>query len=163
MKETRSELIHSAIGEGPLDGNGAAVAVARLDVGKSYKGSDLLLRNFLRDDDQEAWKAITEKIDYTYKALDGAMSALEEETQFLSAISQRLQQGQKLLFKPNLVSTENIDPYTYGPMAGSSGNTEWLMVAAVMRWFHDRAGFSYYRMCLGEAATALSSVAALYR
>lgn len=163
MEKKRSGLIHTAIGEGSLDGNGAAVAVARLDVEKSYKGSDLLLRNFLREADQAAWKAITEKIDYTYQALDGAMSALEEKTQFLSAIDQRLQQGQKLLFKPNLVSTENIDPYTYGPMAGSSGNTEWLMVAAVMRWFHDRAGISYYHMCLGEAATALSSVAALYR
>ncbi len=32
-----------------------------------------------------------------------------------------------------------------------------------MRWFHDRAGISYFQMSLGEAATAMSSVAANYR
>ena len=73
-----------------------------------------------------------------------ALSALEKETHFLPIIHKRLQQGQKLLFKPNLVSTENIDPYHFGPTIGSSGNTEWPFVAAVMRWFHDRAGIQLF-------------------
>jgi hypothetical protein len=163
MKEGKESLVHSAIGDSPLDRNGAAVAVARMEVEQSYQGIDLLLQKFIRDSDQTAWDQIKAKIDYTYENLDGALSALETAEHFLPAINNRLKQGRKLLFKPNLVSTENIDPYHYGPTIGSSGNTEWPFVAAVMRWFHDRAGISYFLMSLGEAATALSSVAANYR
>lgn len=163
MKAMKENLIHSAIGDGPLDRDGVAVAVTRMEVEKSYRGVDLLLRKFIRDSDRAAWDEITFKIDYTYKNVDRALSALEKEESFLSTVKKRLEQGQKLLFKPNLVSTENIDPYHFGPTPGSSGNTEWPLVAAVMRWFHDRAGISFFQMSLGEAATALSSVAANYR
>lgn len=163
MKEAKEGMVHSALGDGMLDRNGAAVAVARMDVEKSYRGIDLLLQKFIRDSDGAAWNEIKAKIDYTYESLDVALSALEKEVSFLSSINKRLKQGQKLLFKPNLVSTENIDPYTYGPTAGSTSNTEWSFVAAVMRWFHDKAGISYYHMSLGEAASAMSSVAANYR
>ena len=165
MKAQKENWIHSAVGNGLLDGKGSAVAVAvaRMDVEKSYKGLDLLLGKFIRDSDQTAWKEIKARIDYTYRNLDEALSALEKEEGFLAVIKKRLEQGQKLLFKPNLVSAENIEPYHFGPTAGSSGNTEWPFVAAVMRWFHDRAGISFFQMSLGEAATALSSVAANYR
>ncbi len=163
MKEMHKSLVHSAIGDGPLDRDGAAVAVARMEVEKSYQGIDLLLQKFIGQNDESAWGEIKTKIDYTYRNLDRALSALEKETPFLPIIHKRLQQGQKLLFKPNLVSTENIDPYHFGPTIGSSGNTEWPFVAAVMRWFHDRAGIRFFQMSLGEAATALSSVAANYR
>jgi hypothetical protein len=155
--------VQTPLGEGILDHSGAPLAVARLEAERSYQGTDRLLQTYLRDSDEKAWESIRSKIDYTYRGLDGLLQALEKETGFLATIQKRLEQGQKLLFKPNLVSVENIDPYTFGPLAGSSGNTEWPMVAAVMRWFHDRGGIPFHRMCLGEAATALSSVAALYR
>jgi hypothetical protein len=159
----KEKLIHTALGDGMIDKAGAAVAVARMDVKKSYKGTGLLLQKVIRDADEAAWNDIKAKINYTYENIDAALTSLEEETGFLALLRKRLDLGQKILFKPNLVSTENIDPYTYGPTAGSTGNTEWPFVAAVMRWFHDKAGISYYRMCIGEAATALSSVAAHYR
>ena len=160
---TTGIMIQSIVGKGQTDRDGAAVAVARMDVKRSYKGMASLLQKVIRDADESAWQDIREKIDYTYANVDTALTALERETGFLAAVRQRIDLGQKLLFKPNLVSTESIDPYTYGSAPGSTGNTEWPIVAAVMRWFHDKAGISYYRMCLGEAATALSSVAAHYR
>jgi hypothetical protein len=163
MHEGKGQRVQTSIGEGHLDSTGAALAVCRLEAERSYKGTDLLLQAYLRDSDEKAWETIKAKIDYTYRGIDDLLTILEKETGFLARIQKRIEAGQKLLFKPNLVSVENIDPYTCGPMAGSSGNTEWSFVAAVMRWFHDRGGISFYRMCLGEAATALSSVAALYR
>jgi hypothetical protein len=163
MEDLQALQVRTAIGPGFLDRSGSALTVSRVEPEKSYKGIDVLLQAYLRDSDEKAWDLIKQKIDYTYAGVDDLLTALDNETAFLERIHQRLQVNQKLLFKPNLVSVENIDPYTFGPMAGSSGNTEWPFVAAVMRWFHDRGGISFYRMCLGEAATALSAVAAHYR
>ena len=159
----KTQRVHTAVGDGMIDTEGAAVAVARMDAAKSYQGAGLLLRKVIRDGDTAAWEAIKAGIDYTYESVARMLSELERQTGFLSEIGHHLDQGRKLLFKPNLVSAESVDPYHYGPSPGSTGNTEWPFVAAVMRWFHDRGGISYYRMCLGEASTTLSSVAAHYR
>jgi len=123
--KTKENMVHTAIGDGPIDKDGAAVAVARMDVKKSYQGTGLLLQKVIRDNDAAAWKEIKTKIDYTYENIDPALTALEKETGFLLTLRKRLDRGQKILFKPNLVSTENIDPYNYGPTPGSTGNTEW--------------------------------------
>ena len=82
MKEMHKGLVHSAIGDGPLDRDGAAVAVARMEVEKSYQGIDLLLQKFIGQADESAWEEIKTKIDYTYRNLDRALSALEKETHF---------------------------------------------------------------------------------
>ena len=163
MNAMTEQKVRTALGDGILDSEGAPVAVARMDVHKSYKGVDRLIQKVIRDSDEAAWNEIKVKIDYTYENLDAALSVLERETSLKAALWNRLRKGKKILFKPNLVSSENIDPYTFGPTPGSTGNTEWPFVAAVMRWFHDRLGISYYHMCVGEAATALSAVAAQYR
>jgi hypothetical protein len=164
VNETSEELIvHTAIGDRKIDNDGPPLAVARMDVQKSYAGIGLLLQKVIRDQDEAAWEAVKDKIHYTYENMAHALSALEKETAFLTAIHERLGKGQKLLFKPNLVSAESIDPYTYSPAPGSTAMTEWAFVAAVMRWFHDQADISYYQMCLGEAATVMSGYAAGYR
>jgi uncharacterized protein (DUF362 family) len=163
MNKSKEVMVHTAIGDGMIDRNGSAVAVARMDVDRSYGGIGLLLQKVIRDSNTSAWEEIKTKINYTYKNLDEALSALEKETPFLSQIHERLRKGQKLLFKPNLVSVESYEPYTFGPSPGSTGVTDWAFVAAVMRWFHDQAGISYYQMSIGEAATAMSSFAAGYR
>ena len=64
------------------------------------------------------------------------------------------------MFKPNTVGSTCIDPHTHGPSLGSNACTEWTFIAALMRWFHEKAGISYYKMMLGEAATAIASAAA---
>jgi hypothetical protein len=163
MNNAKEVMVHTAIGDGMIDRNGSAVAVARMDVDRSYGGIGLLLQKFIRDSDEAAWEEIKTKINYTYKNLDAALSALEKETPFLSQIHERLRKGQKLLFKPNLVSVESFEPYTFGSSLGSTAVTEWAFVAAVMRWFHDRAGISYYQMSIGEAATAMSGITAGFR
>ena len=73
MKETHKGLVHSAIGDGPLDRDGAAVAVARMEVEKSYQGIDLLLQKFIGQNDESAWGEIKTKIDYTYQKLGSGL------------------------------------------------------------------------------------------
>jgi len=153
----------NSVAKGGDRGNGAAaVAVARMAADKSYKGIPPLLKAVIRSTDEAAWGEIKAKIEYTYQHLDMALSALNQETAFLSQVRARIEGGQKLLFKPNLVNIETINPYTHLPLPGFIATTEWPFVAAVMRWFHDKGGISYYRMCLGEAATLSAALAAFY-
>ncbi len=155
-------MTHSEIGEIILDHQGAALGVARMEAEKSYQGIGELLKKVIEADDLDAWNTITHKIDYTYTHLDKALQALEAEERFLDPIRQQVQSGKKLLFKPNLVSVENIEPRTHLPVPGTNANTEWAFVAAVMRWFHDNGQIRYHQMCLGEAASSSILKAARY-
>jgi len=161
VTKAQQRTIDSAAGAGNNKG-ASALGVARMDVDQSYKGIDPLLKCVIRHADDKAWKQIKAKIDYTYQHLDQALSALDKETGFLSQVRARLEGGQKLFFKPNLVNIETINPYTHLPVPGTLATTEWPFVAAVMRWFHDKGEISYYRMSLGEAATVSTMLAAHY-
>ena len=90
------------------------------------------------------------------------LGPLEAETGFRKEIQSRIEKGQKLFFKPNLVNPHCINPQTKGPDPGSTACTEWAFIAALMRWFHDKLEISYHQMALGEAATVIPSAAALY-
>ncbi len=160
MEMLNGKNIQTVLGDAPLDSDGAPLAVARMDPERSYRNTAFLLQRVIRDSDERAWREIRSKIDYTYEHIDRALSILQEKTNFLSVVRQRLEKGQKILFKPNLVNPAGIDPHTAGPTPARSAETEWPFAAAVMRWFHDRAGISYYRMSVGEAPTSLSSAAA---
>lgn len=146
-------MVNSDIGEITLDQFGSALGVARISAEKSYQGLATLLTQVINKDDQASWAEIKKKIDYTFENVGKALSALEEEEPFLAGIKGELEDGKKLLLKPNLVSVENIEPYTHKQLPGTIANTEWAFVAAVMRWFHDEAGVRYGQMCLGEAAS----------
>jgi hypothetical protein len=87
------------------------------------------------------------------------LSLLEKETVFGHEIKARLEKRQKLFFKPNLVVPTCIEPQPHGPDRGSTTVTEWAFIAALMRWFHDKMDIGYYQMCIGEAATAMTSTA----
>jgi hypothetical protein len=162
MGKMKKAMASSAAKGGTGEKGAAPLGVARLDPDKSYKGMAPLLKEVIRSTHEAAWGEIKAKIDYTYQHVDIALAALNRETSFLSQVTARLEHGQKLLFKPNLVSMEAINPYTLLPLPGFLATTEWAFVAAVMRWFHDKGKISYYRMCVGEAATASASLAALY-
>ena len=153
---------NSPIGPCQSDRQGSPVGVARLEPGRSYAGVGKLLQRFINDADDAAWKEIRDKIDYTYEGLNIALTALEAETGFGLEIKNRIEIGQKLFFKPNLVSLNCIHAQTHGPDTGSTACTEWPLAAALMRWFHDSLGISYYRMALGEAATLMPSLAKFY-
>ena len=47
----KEKLIHTALGDGMIDKAGAAVAVARMDVKKSYKGTGPLLQKVINISD----------------------------------------------------------------------------------------------------------------
>ncbi|MBN1382523.1 MAG: DUF362 domain-containing protein [Deltaproteobacteria bacterium] len=163
MMKEKGKIVHTAIGDGRLDQEGAAIAVVRMDPARSYSGSNALLQKVVRDSDEAAWAELKTRYDYTYQNVAVMMDDLEKETGFLAQINEKLAQGQKLLFKPNLVSAEYFVPFTYGPSTGSTAMTEHAVIASVMRWFHDQAGVSFYQMMVGEAATATSGMAAHYR
>ena len=160
MSDLPPLVVDSPLGRKEVDHSGEPVGVVRMDPEKSYSGIGELLRESIGDGHPAAWGKIKGKIDHTVAQLDLALSALERETGFGREIAPRVANGQKLLFKPNLVNISCIDPQTHGPDVGSTACTEWAFVAALMRWFHDRLGISYYRMALGEAGTTMPAAAA---
>ena len=162
MNESNLFALDSLIEKQAIDHSGSAVGVVRMDVVKSYSGIGELLQEYLNNSSPEAWDKIRTKIDYTYKNIDFAMGPLETETGFRKEIQSRIDNGQKLFFKPNLVLTSCINPETRGPDLGSTACTEWAFIAALMRWFHDKMEISYHQMALGEAATFMPSAAAQY-
>ncbi len=162
MENLKGKIVDTSIGQKQADRNGSPVGVVRMDPEKSYAGNAERLQSYLSESNQAAWDEIAERIDYTFESIDQAFSPLARETGFIQEMKSRLDKGQKLLFKPNLVSINNIDPFTCGETPSSTACTEWPLVAAVMRWFHDKAGISYHRMSIGEAATTMSGVASFY-
>ncbi|MCX5919450.1 MAG: DUF362 domain-containing protein [Deltaproteobacteria bacterium] len=162
MLRSKVLQVESPIGRQETDSAGSPVGVVRMDAEKSYANIGLLLQEYINEGKEAAWEAIKKKIDYTYEGLDLALASLEAETGFGQEIKLRLAKGQKLLFKPNLVNIQNIDPQTHGPDVGSTACTEWSFIAALMRWFHEKAGVSYYQMTVGEAATMMPASAGLY-
>lgn len=155
-------LMNTPFGKISPDSDGSPIGLTRIEPEKSYSGIGDLLQDFINNSNQAAWDKIKEKIDYTFENLDLALSALKTETNFHSDIESRLENGQKLLFKPNLVSPVCINPRTHDPGMGSTACTEWAFIAALMRWFHEKLKISYYRMALGEASTLTSSTAAFF-
>ena len=162
MNHSKAVTVESPIGRCETDSTGVPVGVVRMDFTKSYAAVGVLLQEYINEGKSEAWEKIKKKIDYTYESLDLALTPLEAETGFGQEIKSRIAKGQKLLFKPNLVNIQNIDPQTHGPDMGSTTCTEWPFIAALMRWFHDKAGVSYCQMTVGEAATMMPAAAGLY-
>jgi hypothetical protein len=159
MNKQSPVVAQSPIGESEIDHTGSLVGVVRMDPENSYSGVGRLLQEYIDQSNQDAWEKIKAKIDYTFRALDFALSPLEKETALSRKIRPRLKKGQKLLFKPNVVNPEWIDPQTHGPGAGATACTEWAFIAALMRWFHDKLGIRYYQMAVGEAASVIPSAA----
>ena len=162
MSFEKGTRVRSSIGELSTDTSGSAVAAVRMEPDRAYVGVPELLRQVIDDDSPEAWHEIRNRIDYIHDNLDHALGMLDEETGFIGSVRERIGQGKKLLFKPNLVAPLCIDPATHGEGMAHTACTEWPFVAALMRWCHDRAGISYHEMALGEAASATSGAAAWF-
>ena len=162
MSVIQGAQLDTPIGKQAVDTKGSPVGTVKMDAERSYAGIGDLLKTYIRDSDQGAWGKIREKIDYTYECLAMALGALDQETGFGREVSRRIEAGQKLLFKPNVVTPTNIDFQTYGPDGGSTACTEWPFVAALMRWFRDKMDIPYHRMAVGEAATAVTATARFY-
>lgn len=151
--------VDSPLGERALDREGAPIGAVRLDPARSYSQVPALLQRFINDSDAAAWEEIQERIDYTFACLKLALGFLEEKTGFGAKVQEQVRGGKKLLFKPNLVNPNCIDPLTHGEGIGNLACTPWAFIAALMRWFHDHLKISYHEMTVGEAATGMSTTA----
>lgn len=161
MEGKKDTILNAAIGPCTPDREGSPVGVVRLDAETAHFGIGRLLKDHLNGTDPEAWAKIRGRIDYTYRGLDAALDPLERATGFSREIRQEIAKGRKLFFKPNLVSMACIEPQTHSPDRGATATLSWAFMAALMRWFHDRMGVRYFEMAIGEAATTMSSVAAV--
>ncbi|MGA7577791.1 MAG: DUF362 domain-containing protein [Desulfobaccales bacterium] len=159
---SKGAAVDSPLGQKKVDSEGAPISGVRMDVFRAYAGVPGLLQKVINDNDAAAWAEITNKIDYIYDNLDYSLAGLDRETGFAGEVQSQIKSGKKLLFKPNLVSPTVIDPMTHGEDLGAPICTEWPLMAALMRWFHDKLDLSYYQMTLGEASTATFAMASMY-
>ena len=113
--EKRGTTVNSPIGEVPLDCDGSAIGAVRMNPELSYIGVPELLKEVIDQGSNDAWTKISSRIDYTYTCLGHALDALDGEIAFSDEMKARIETGQKLLFKPNLVSPGGIMPVTHGP------------------------------------------------
>jgi hypothetical protein len=157
----RDIIVDSTIGKAKLDGQGAAIGAVRMNPALSYSEIPALLKEVIDQGSSRAWADIKARIDYTCKCLGHALKALDEEIAFSREVKARVAKGQKLLFKPNLVTPVTLDPFTHAPV-NIAVCTPWAFIAALMRWFHDKLGITYHQMSLGEAATTMSATAGTF-
>ena len=162
MVYVKGMAVESTIGKLNIDSEGSPVAVTRMDPAQAYVGVPELLQKFINESDAEAWEKIKKKIDYIYANLDQALGRLNEEASFSEEIRTRVKAGKKLLFKPNLVNPQSIDPATHGEALANTACTSWPFIAALMRWFHDKLDITYYEMALAEAASVTSIMSGAY-
>jgi len=144
------------------DENGSIVSVVKLDPESAYIGIPELLKNVIDESNKKSWSKICEKIDYIYTNLEHVFKELEKHTKLKEKICNELEKGKILLFKPNLVIPEHINPTTHGPAYSNSVCTEWPFIAALMRYFHDKYNITYHQMSLGETATLTSMFEGFY-
>ncbi|KKN37249.1 hypothetical protein LCGC14_0765400 [marine sediment metagenome] len=150
------------VGNMTQDISGSHVAVVRMYPDRAYIGIPELLKKVIDESNVESWRKICEKIDYIYKNLDYIFTSLEKETTLKDKLQLDIKNGKILLFKPNIVNPIIIDPITHDEGIANSVSTEWPLIAALMRWIHDKFNISYHQMALGEAATLTSMYTGLY-
>ena len=149
--------------DGPKDG-GSLIGAVRLIPESSYVGVPDLLEKYIKEKDETAWSEIKEKINYTYRNLGHALEPVLLKRGLKGRIKAEVNRGKKLFFKPNLVNPEILSLAGDGsPGAGVVASTDWALVAALMRFFHDELGIHYYQMALGEAGTYMPFYSAMIR
>lgn len=161
-KNAQELIVDSPLGQNKLDSTGAPISCVKLDPEDAYAQIPKLLQKYINNNDTSAWAKITKKINYLYQNVDIALTNLNGKTDFIRKFKSELSAGKKLLFKPNLVMPECIDPLTHDEGENHCICTEWPIFAALMRWFHDRFGINYFQMAVGEASTCSSMVSYNY-
>ena len=94
MSKTKGMTVNSPIGKRKSDDTGSAVGVVRVDVDKSYADTGELLQDYINQSNEEAWRKIKSKIDYTYECLDLALGPLDGETGFGDCLGNKVDRHQ---------------------------------------------------------------------
>lgn len=144
------------------DYEGSPVSVVKIYPELAYSGVPSLLQRFINENDVSAWKTICKKIDYIYQALNPMMKNIDAECGCITEATKRVESGQTLFFKVNTVIPAGIDPITHGEGANCTACTDWAMIAALLRWFHDNQGISYHHMAMGEGGALHAHLAIQY-
>ena len=151
--------------DGPEAG-GSLIGAVRLIPESSYVSVPQLLEKYIKEEDESAWAAIKEKINYTYSKLGYAVWPVLRKNDLQSKVLAEIKAGKKLFFKPNLVNPQVLSLSGDGSQGLNSGVvacTDWAFIAALMRFFHDELGIRYYQMALGDAGTMMPAYSHLLK
>jgi hypothetical protein len=112
------------------------------------------------------WEALKERIDYTYNNIHHALKPLllSGNPDLKNSIINQISGGKRLVFKANIFMPSFMNAFT-GDGSTDYGYyhtlTDWVFLAAVMRWFHDKLEIKYGQMALAEAGSFVDTVAAI--
>lgn len=128
-----------------MDKYGSSITGIRLNVNNAYTDIPDLLKEYIdsNEEDNESWQQIQNRINYIYSAVSIMLAKLDEETNFILKVKEDISNNKLFIFKPNLISPICIDPTTHGAGLMIYLNTNWSIIAAIMRWFHDYANIHY--------------------
>ncbi len=156
------------------------IGAVRMDMSRVYVSdrkapySNDLLFQYIKTKNPDYWAQIKEKIDYVYENLDYALPLVLSKggvgsdqyrgKPLLKIIKKELSEGKKLFFKPNLVAPSVLSSAGDGSPGGDiAACTDWCVLAAAMRWFHDQLGVKYHQMAFGDAASWSILYSLLYK
>lgn len=145
-----------------LDSDGSLITGVKLDYTKTYPNIPDMLQKFIDNNCEESWNNITKRIDYIYEGVSVMLNKLKEETNFMEKVQRDITAGKLLIFKPNLMGPECISATTHNKGVDLPLNTQWPLVAAIMRWFHDNEKIHYSKMALAEGSCSVDVISALY-
>ena len=100
MKAKSGQMVQSPIGKRRLDNTDAAVGAARMNPDRAYGAISMLLKEYIDNGSENAWREIQLRIDDIYDTVSNAMEALDGEVSFSEDIIKHLEARKKLLFKP---------------------------------------------------------------
>lgn len=136
------------------------IGAVRMDPASSYADVPNLLYQYIQssETDDLVWESIKEKIDYTYSNLDHCLMPILASHKFKDskvtlAIKKGVKTNKKLFFKVNLIDPMVLNIVDGQPGPGDKAASDWTILAAVMRFFHDDMGIKYNQMAFGEAGT----------
>ena len=140
-----------------MDKYGSSITGIRLNVNNAYTDIPDLLKEYIdsNEEDNESWQQIQNRINYIYSAVSIMLAKLDEETNFILKVKEDTSNNKLLIFKPNLISPICIDPTTHGAGLMIYLNTNWSIIAAIMRWFHDYANIHYSHMAIAEGGCSI--------
>ena len=148
----------------PWDTEGSLIGAVRLDTARAYADVPGLLERTIKQDDSAAWALLKQRIDYVYEHLGYALAPVLNKDDLRQRMVAEVEAGRKLFFKPNIVAANVLDfpgDGTPGLTTGVVAATNWTLMAALLRFFHDELGIRFCQMAVGEAGVTTGAYATI--